>query len=290
MKIMSIKTVKLILREIGIIPNKNLGQNFLIDNNLLKKVILESEIRDNDVILEVGGGLGALTDKLAEQSKKLYVYEIEFKLFQYLEARFAKFNNTIIINEDILKAEIPFHNKVVSNIPYNITGPLLQKLFYKENPPSGIMIIEKSLANRIFFPSTYKNISRLSISFNSFMNPIKKIDISPKCFYPTPNIKLSLVKMKPKENLDPFLLDPKSREFYLRFVAGIMPYKNKNLSNALKLHFKNQKLENLTKVNIIQLLEENNYKNKKVFKYSVEDFVKLSKKFYKFNEIKSLSN
>lgn len=284
MKNMSIKDVKLILEELGIKPSKRLGQNFLIDKNLSNKIILKSEITENDIILEVGGGLGALTRLLSEKATKLYVYELDSKLSQYLIDKFSKFDNIEIFNEDILKVKIPFHNKVVSNIPYTITGPLFDKLFYNDNPPTGIMIIEKNIADKIFSPSTYKNISRISIMFNSFMEPIKKFDVSSKCFYPTPNIKLSFVKVKPKQNVDPFLLNVEKKEYYSIFIAGIMPYKNKNLLNALKLFFNNKGLTNLKKENIMQVLKENNYENKKVFNYNVEDFIRLSKIIFKLEK------
>ncbi|MFX0174919.1 MAG: 16S rRNA (adenine(1518)-N(6)/adenine(1519)-N(6))-dimethyltransferase RsmA [Candidatus Hodarchaeota archaeon] len=284
---MSIKNIKLILEEIGIEPNKKRGQNFLIDKNLLNKIILESEITENDIILEVGGGLGALTEKLSPKAKKLYVYEIDYKLYEYLSTKFSKFNNTEIINEDILKAEIPLHNKVVSNIPYTITGPLFQKLFYKEDPPQGIMIIEKSLADRIFFSYNYKHISRISIMFNSFMEPIELFDVSSKCFYPSPTIKLSLVKVKPKKNINQFLLNIQSREFYTKFIAGMMPYKNKNLLNALKLYFHNIGSINITKDDITGILKEYNFENEKVFNYKINDFIRLSEILFNLNENKS---
>ncbi|MFX1556838.1 MAG: 16S rRNA (adenine(1518)-N(6)/adenine(1519)-N(6))-dimethyltransferase RsmA [Promethearchaeota archaeon] len=278
---MSIKNVKLILEKIGIKPNKRLGQNFLIDKNLLNKIITKSEIIESDIILEVGGGLGALTSTLTERATQIYVYEIDFKLYQYLLDKFSKFDNIKIFNEDILKAEIPFHNKVVSNVPYTITGPLFEKLFYNDNPPTGIMVIEKILADKILFPTSYKNISRISIMFNSFMKVVERFDVSPKCFYPVPNIKLSFIKIKPKQLIDPFLLILEQREFYFKFIAGIMPFKNKNLLNALKLYFNKIGSTNIKKEDILRILNENNFENKKVFNYHIEDFIRLGEFFFK---------
>ena len=213
MKVMNKKNVQLLLEELRIIPNKKFGQNFLIDNNVLTKIISIAEVSDKDIVLEIGGGLGALTTELIKKSKYVIVYEIDYKLYQFLLKKFSKFDNITFFNQDILKAEVPYHSKVVSNIPYSITGPLIEKLFYNESPPNGTLIIEQAIANRIFFPHRYKNFSRISITSNAFINPVKKISISQNCFYPSPKINLSLVKFKPKEKINPFLQNREKRAF-----------------------------------------------------------------------------
>jgi len=105
------------------------------------------------------------------------------------------------------------------------------------------------------------------------MEPVSKFNISPNCFYPTPNVDLALIKLKPKEDLNPFLLNSENRIFFLKFVAGIMPYKNKNLANALKLYLGSDKEK------IIQILRKNNFDNNKIFNLKIEDFIELSKLF-----------
>ena len=152
-----------ILKELKHSPNKKLGQNFLIDNNVLDKIISASELKKNDVILEIGAGLGALTSELIKRVEKVYSYEIDKTLYRFLKNKFSSSSNIELFNQDILKARIPAHNKVVSNIPYSITGPILEKVFYNSSPPSGILIIEKSLANRIFVETNYKYFSRMKL-------------------------------------------------------------------------------------------------------------------------------
>ncbi len=274
---MNKKEVLLILNQLKIRPKKKLGQNFLIDNNIAKKIIFESHLSKDDVVLEIGPGLGALTELLVKKVNKVYAIEIEHKFCSYLSKKFSEHKNLEIINNDILKIELPNHNKVVSNIPYSITGPLLEKIFFKENAPQGVLTIERSIADRIFFQKEYKKISRISITFNSFMEPVSKFNISRNCFYPIPKIDLVLVKMRPRKNLNPFLLENKSKIFFLNFIAGIMPYKNKNIANALELFYKNDKKE------IMQILQDNNIKNNKTFSLKIEDFVELSKLFYELN-------
>ena len=182
-----------------------------------------------------------------------------------------------IINGDVLTADLPFHNKVISNIPYTITGPILEKIFFINEPPEGIMIIEKKIAKRIFSKGNYKNFSRITIGVTSFMNPIFMQDISPYSFYPTPKIEVSLIKIVPKENINQFLLEESKKKFFLKFIAGIMPFKNKKMSNALKLFFKNNKIRNFEKETIIELLNRTDLDDNKVFSFKVEDLIQISK-------------
>ncbi|MFX1597210.1 MAG: ribosomal RNA small subunit methyltransferase A, partial [Promethearchaeota archaeon] len=118
---MNRREIRLILKQLEIMPNKQLGQNFLIDKNVINRIILLSEVSKNDIVLEVGPGLGALTEQLIKSVNKLYAIEIDKRLYSYLSQKFSNFNNIEIINGDILEIDIPFHNKIVSNIPYKIT-------------------------------------------------------------------------------------------------------------------------------------------------------------------------
>ncbi|MFX1312254.1 MAG: 16S rRNA (adenine(1518)-N(6)/adenine(1519)-N(6))-dimethyltransferase RsmA [Promethearchaeota archaeon] len=281
---MNLREVKLILNKLKVGPDKRLGQNFLIDNNIIEKVITKSELLRDDIILEIGPGLGALTEKIVEKVRKVYAIEIDQRLCSYLENEYSNYNNIEIINADILNVDVPFHNKVVSNIPYNITGPIFEKIFYNSNPPEGIMIIEKKIADRISYDGTYKNFSRITISFNAFMKLKERYIISRNCFFPMPNIDLSLIKISPREEINQFLLNDDNRYFYLKFITGVMPYKNKNLLNALEIFLKNKKIIDLNKEGISQILDKNNYSNRKVFSLHIDDFIKLSKIFYSLKE------
>lgn len=280
MKLMDKREVQFILKQLKINPNKKFGQNFLIDKNVVHKIISFSELSNDDIILEIGPGLGALTEELVKKVKMVYAIEIDHRLHSYLNKKFSNFNNIKIINGNILEIEIPNHTKVVSNIPYSITGPILEKIFYKKEPPLGFLVIEKSIADRIFISENYKNFSRISISANAFMNPVSKLTISKMSFYPIPKISLSLIKIIPKEKINPFLLENDSIDFFLKFIAGIMPYKNKNIVNALDLYFKTLNKRKYTKEEIVKILQKNNYQNKKLFTFKIEEFIEISKSFY----------
>ena len=277
---MNRKDVQLILKELNIIPKKRLGQNFLIDNATRDIIIKQAQISKNDIILEIGPGLGALTEKLVETAKKVYAVELDSRLSSFLTDNFSDYQNLKIINGDILKINIPEHNKVVSNIPYKITGPILEKVFFNKDPPHGILTIEKAIADRIFSYETYKTLSRITMSVNTFMKPIKKHKISRNSFYPTPNIDLALVNLSPRQSIDKFLINDFQRTFYLKILEGIMPFKNKNLANALELCIKKKLKLNLNKRDILNILEQNKIENNKVYSYKVSNFVEISKIFY----------
>ncbi|NVM16234.1 MAG: hypothetical protein HWN80_00855 [Candidatus Lokiarchaeota archaeon] len=277
---MNKKGTQHILKELGIRPNNKLGQNFLFDKNIVSKVISESHISEGDIILEIGSGLGTLTEELVKSSNTLYAYEIDPKLFQYLAEKFSKNKNLKLYNEDILKADIPPHTIVISNIPYSITGAIFEKVFYNENPPRGALIIEESIAERIFTKNEYKKFSRITVSFNAFMEPLKKYKISRLTFFPAPKIDLALIIVKPRDEIARFLLSKKERKFFLKFVAGIMPYKNKNLVNAISLFLKNADLGSFSKEDISKYINNPNLVEKKIAQFKVDEIVELSKSIF----------
>ena len=121
---------------------KKFGQNFLKDEIVLRKIV-EAMPRNDNKIVEIGPGLGALTEELATKVKKIYAIEIDPRLYSYLNQKFSIYNNLEIIHGNVLELEIPFHNKVISNIPYSITGPIFEKIFFKKQAPIGVLIIEK---------------------------------------------------------------------------------------------------------------------------------------------------
>jgi len=277
---MNKREVELILKNLNIKPNKKLGQNFLTDKNITKKIISVSEVSQNDIILEIGPGLGIITQELVNLVKKIYAIEIDHRLYSYLNDKFSTYDNVEIIHGDILKVEIPNHNKVISNIPYTITGSILDKIFFRINSPVGILTIEKSIADRIFLSGDYKNFSRISINVNTFMKPVLKSSISRNSFYPIPKIALSLIKLIPRDKINPFFLEKEPIDFFLKFISGIMPYKNRNIANAIELFFKTQKDIQYTKEDILLILQKNNYENKKVFNFEIDDYTEISKLFY----------
>ena len=190
-----------------ILPKRSLGQNFLIDENILNIITELGNINNEDLVLEVGPGTGNLTQKILEKKPKNFtVIEKDKKLVDFLK---KKFNNKIdIINEDMLKFSYEKNlNKriiVFGNLPYNISTQILSKWikikklenFYKKF----ILMFQKEVADRIIAKDNSKNYGRLSIISNWKMNVKKIMDIDPKSFKPIPKIKSSILTFEPKKN------------------------------------------------------------------------------------------
>lgn len=273
--------LKHLFTQLHFSPKKHFGQNFLTDPTLLRKIVKLSTLKKEDVVVEVGTGFGTLTDQLIGRVEKVYTYEIDPLLFEYVSKKYENVSNIEIFNNDILQAEIPPCNKVISNPPYSITGVLLEKLFFHPNPPNGILIIEEKLAKRIFTQHEYKTYSRISVTVNSFMEPIFINKVPPSTFYPRPKIPLSLIKLIPKASIHPFLQISETRQFFLKIIAGIMPYKNKHLKNALELCIKNQFSESFNQMERIErYLRDQNISTKKVFQIPIHQFPIIAENIY----------
>lgn len=217
--------------------------------------------------------MGALTFLLIQNAKKVYAIEYDIKLYNFLKEYTSNIENLDLIYGNFLKIEIPFYNKVVSNIPYTMTGPIISKICMMEEIPEAYMIIEESLAKRIVAKPNDKNYSRLSVSVNTFAKPTIIKEVPPHCFFPVPKIKLSMIKLIPHQKIDIFLKDKNNRKLYLDLLRGIFPYKNKNISKALYLYLRIFKVGR----NEIYNLLEGNQKEKKVRAFSKDDLIKIAK-------------
>ncbi len=263
-----------LLHSLKIKPNKKLGQNFLVDKNIAAKLISVANLsKETDEILEVGPGLGCLTSLLVKNTKKVHAIELDKRLYRFLKDETSKNENLNLILGDVLKIEIPSHNKVVSNIPYTITGPLLSKLLFKSNAPEIYMIIEKALADRIMAQPNTEAFSRLSVSVKTFAKPTIIQKIQRKCFYPIPKIELTMIKLIPHGKIDEFFDLEENIKLFLNLLRGIFPYKNKDSVNALYLYLK--KFE-VSKADTLGLLKSSQ-KSKKIRAFDLNDFFMIAK-------------
>ncbi|TFG16109.1 MAG: ribosomal RNA small subunit methyltransferase A [Promethearchaeota archaeon] len=267
----------LLLKQLQIRPKKQKGQTFLVDNNIRDKILSIADITPDDIILEVGPGLGILTEILLQKAKQVVAIELEPKFCAYLKEKFKEHRNLTIINGDILETPLPYHNKVISNLPFSATGPILEKLFFKPNAPQGTIMLEKKLAERILNKGDYKTFSRLTVSVNTFMIPESSFTVSPNSFYPKPRIEISILKMNPRDIIDPFLTSGEKKAFFLDFIAGIMPYKNKNIANSIPLDFANKDESTLDKDAILTLLAQFNFNNDKVSAFEISELLDIAK-------------
>jgi len=225
----NITNLKKLLKEHNIEPNKRLGQNFLIDNNIVEKLIKNADISKDDTILEIGSGLGTLTKEIAKQAKKVITIEKDKKLIEILKEVLKDYENIEIINEDILKYKLDLKNyKIIANIPYYLTSHLIRMFLESNNPPKEIILLmQKEVAQRICVKPPRMNL--LSISVNFYANPKIISYISKNCFWPLPKVDSAIIKIndiKKPEGID-------EKKFF-QIVKASFSSPRKQLANNLQ--------------------------------------------------------
>ncbi len=227
------------------IPKKSLGQNFLIDDKILNKIIEVSNINSNDNIIEVGPGKGALTDKiLKNKPKNITVIEKDERLVDFLSNKFGR--NIKIINDDMMNISYENYTKrnliIFGNLPYNISTQMLAKLVKIKGIDNFckrlILMFQKEVADRIIAKKNTKNYGRLSILSNWRMQINKVIDIEPSSFDPSPRVRSTLLVLVPKKEFYEFK-DPSNLEHITNIFFS---QRRKMIKKPMKLLFKNYEI------------------------------------------------
>lgn len=204
MELTSPKIIKELLSKYETRPSKGLGQNFLIDKNVLRKIIEASEIKANDTILEIGPGLGVLTKELALKAGEVIAVEKDKTMVEVLKETIKDFKNVKVINDDILKLNpsiyIEGQYKLVANIPYYLTSPLIRKFLERpkgcpDQPTEIILMLQKEVAQRIC--SKPPKMSLLSVSVQFYADTKIISYVSKNCFWPAPKIDSAIIKITP---------------------------------------------------------------------------------------------
>ena len=221
---------------------KSLGQNFLIDKNIIKSIVNVGDVKKNNVILEVGPGTGNLTEYILKKNpKKIFVIEKDSNLVNLLNGKFSDKIN--ILNKDILKFDLNNISKekiiIFGNLPYNISTKILTQWIttpekfkcYKKL----ILMFQKEVADRILAKTNSRNYGRLSIISNWRLNIKKEFNISPQCFFPKPNVDSTLLSFVPKKEFY-YIKNPENLEKITRIFFN---QRRKMIKNPLKQIFKN---------------------------------------------------
>ena len=224
------KTTKSILDKNGIRLNKNLGQNYLIDQNKRDQIINFGNITKDDVVLEIGSGIGTLTIELAKRAKEVIAIEQDSNICKILSRRLKeeKIDNVELINEDALKIEFPKFNKIVSNLPYQISSPITFK-FLDYDFDLAVLMYQKEFALRMNGEVGSKNYSRLAAMLYFKCNVEKLTDVSCESFIPKPKVDSTVIKLTPKE----LTLTNEDFECYSNFTKALFQHRNKKIRNAL---------------------------------------------------------
>ena len=236
------KTTKAILNEYGIKLNKNLGQNYLIDRNKRDQIISFANLTKEDVVLEIGSGIGTLTIELAKRAKKVIAIEQDSNICQILENRLKSENidNVELINDDALNVEFPKFNKIISNLPYQISSPITFK-FLNYDFQLAILMYQKEFASRMNGKVGSKDYSRLSAMLYFKCDVETLASVSAESFIPKPKVDSTVVKLTPKlpqltgelKNLNIDEISKTDFEIYSKFVKALFQHRNKKVKNAL---------------------------------------------------------
>lgn len=224
------KITKDILNENGIKLNRNLGQNYLIDKNKRDQIIDFGNITKDDVVLEIGTGIGTLTIELAKRAKKVIAIEQDSNICEILAKRLEKENidNVELINDDALKVDFAPFNKIISNLPYQISSPITFK-FLDYDFDLAILMYQKEFAQRMNGEVGSKNYSRLSAMLYFKCDVEKMTDVSCESFIPKPQIDSTVIKLTPKENT----IAEDDFKTYSKFTKALFQHRNKKIRNAL---------------------------------------------------------
>lgn len=261
-------------------PSKKLGQNFLKDKNILNKISLSADLRSDDTIIEIGPGFGSLTKILIEKTKFVYAIEKDDRLANKLKDNFRNVRNIEIINSDVLSINFgSFYKseklKMVANLPYVISTPILFKLIEEKNLFSKIVImLQKEVGERIIAKNSTKNYSSLSVMIQTHFRPKIYFKVSPNVFYPRPKVESVVLGLEPRYVNDKKI---KSLSLYEKTVRTAFSSRRKMIGNSLSQAFgKDTAYKSLEKTGIERKLRAENL--------TVSEFISLSNSIYELQQ------
>ncbi|MBU1089523.1 ribosomal RNA small subunit methyltransferase A [Patescibacteria group bacterium] len=188
------------LRKNNLKPSRALGQNFLVDSEVLAKIVATGELKNSDEVVEIGAGLGALTRELSTRVKKVSALEFDRNIFPALQENLKKYKNIELKNIDVRKFTLPSSNyKLVANIPYYLTSPILRKFFTESsNPPQlAVLLVQKEVAEKI---CDSKKLSVLALEVRIFARPEIVAIVKPESFLPPPKVNSAILKISLNKN------------------------------------------------------------------------------------------
>ena len=230
-----------VLQKYNFAFQKRFGQNFLIDTHVLEKIIASAEITKDDFVLEIGPGIGTMTQYLAEAAREVAAVEIDNTLIPILKDTLKDWDNVTVINDDILKVDIrklaleknkgcPI--KVVANLPYYITTPIIMGLFENQVPIDSITImVQKEVADRMQVGPGTKDYGALSLAVQYYARPEIVANVPPNCFMPRPKVGSAVIRLERYEKPP---VQVKDEKLMFRLIRASFNQRRKTLSNSLK--------------------------------------------------------
>lgn len=272
--------VKQILNDNNTFAKKQYGQNFLHDENILTKIVNESCIDKTTNVVEIGPGLGFLTDYLSINANKVLCYEIDKDMYAVLKKK--NYSNVNVILDDFLKRNLnnDFDNNdmgeeivVVANLPYYITTPILLKILEEtKRVKKMVVMMQKEVAKRLSGKPSTKDYNALSVLIQYFTNPHILFNIKPTSFYPEPNVESSVLEIEYKKDIEVKAID---LEYFLKFNRNIFKNRRKTLLNNIINTY------NYSKDDIYRIFKDNEVsENIRAEALGVNEIVNLANEFY----------
>jgi len=219
------------LKRYSITPRKRLGQNFLVDYDLIEEILKVAQLSPQDTVLEIGAGLGTLTRILAERSAQVLAVEVDPALLHVLEVELMNLSNVKIIDADILEIPLPSVEVIVSNVPYSISSPLLLKILESPTWQRAILTLQKDFAARLVAEVGSKEYGRLTIAATYYSEVKLHGSYSPESFLPAPGVYSQVIELK--RRVKPALSIDRPEVFW-KLSRVLFTQRNRLLAKALK--------------------------------------------------------
>lgn len=229
-----------IINKYDFVFQKKYGQNFLIDDNIVEKIVREAGVTKDDFVLEIGPGIGTMTQVLCAHAREVAAVEIDDNLIPILQETLAEFDNVTVIHNDILKVDIAAlaqekNNgkpiKVVANLPYYITTPIIMGLFESNVPIDSITImVQKEVADRMQVGPGTKDYGALSLAVQYYAKPEIVVNVPPTCFMPRPNVGSAVIRLIRHENVP---VDVRDEKLMFKIIRASFNQRRKTLANGL---------------------------------------------------------
>jgi 16S rRNA (adenine1518-N6/adenine1519-N6)-dimethyltransferase len=277
---------KEILKKYGFSFKKSLGQNFLIDTNILKNIVEHANLTEQSGAIEIGPGIGALTEQLAKSSKKVTAFEIDQRLLPILKDTLSPYNNVKVIHEDVLKADVKkvieeeFADTpdimVVANLPYYVTTPIILKLLTEKLPIRGIVVmLQKEVADRIAAKPGTKEYGSLSIAIQYYTEAETVMVVPKTVFMPQPNVDSAVIRLTVRERP---VVEVKDEDFFFTLTRSSFAQRRKTILNNLTSQLPDGKAK---KDIILAALEKSNIDpTRRGETLSIQEFGKLSDELF----------
>lgn len=279
-----LEETRFLMNKYNIKANKSLGQNFLIKEEVVEQIVESAKIEKEDLVIEVGPGLGTLTKYLLEKAGKVICIELDKKMIEILNDRFFLYSNFELLNQDVLKVDLKEliqkeksegkikHVKIVANLPYYITTPIMMKLLEEQLEIESITVmIQKEVADRLIATPGEKETGAITYTVYYYATAQGVIEVQKDSFIPEPEVTSKVITLKIRKEPP---VQTKSKEMMFKIIKNVFMQRRKTLANALV----NTKMFN-NKEDAVQALKEIGLdENIRAEKLTLEDFANLSNK------------